>query len=82
MGSLGILIPSQERTSETCISGSKIKKVIPREDVICMIPRPLQKLSGDSPLYPQGNGGNNEIFTLEDLKILFEKKKKKKAKVR
>ena len=42
-----------------------------------MIPRLLQKLGGEFPLYPQGNGGNNEIFTLEDLKILFEKKKKK-----
>ena len=49
-----------------------------------MVSRPLQKLGGDSSLYSQGNGGNNEIFTLEDLKILFEKKKKrrKKAKMR
>ena len=45
-----------------------------------MVPKPLQKLGDDSPLYPQGNGGNNEIFTLEDLKILFEKKKKRKKK--
>ena len=50
-----------------------------------MVPRPLQKLGGDSPLYPQGNGGNNEIFTLEDLKSYLKKRKKekkKKAKVR
>ena len=72
--------PRTYLNSETRISGSKIKKVPPREDVIYMVPRPLQKLGGDSPLYPQGNRGNNEIFTLEDLKILFEKKKKRKKK--
>ena len=29
-------------------SSNKIKKVLPQEDTIYMVPKPLQKLSGDS----------------------------------
>ena len=34
----------------TNIFDGKINKVLPRKDAIYMVPRPLQKLSGDSPL--------------------------------
>ena len=35
---------------QTHIFGSKIKRVLPREDAIYMVPKPLQKLGGESPV--------------------------------
>ena len=65
-GGLGCLTPSKTIPKlRTHIYNSKIKKVIPWEDNIYMVPRPLQKLGSDSLLFPHllsSNSTTNSRF--------------------